>query len=407
MKLYVAESRTKSRGNGEGSIRQRKDGRWEARITIGRNENGSQKIKYFYGKSRKEVAEKLSAYINESKKGTYIEPSKYTVSQWLDEWYKNYVVNKVKTNTRASYERTIRIYLKPNLGQYKLMDLKSNTIQAFYNKLAFGEINSITGRKLRKRSIITIHKVLRCSLQIAYINDLIPKNPAGERRITLPQYNSKENLKVFSMEEQKKIERACLNERLGIAVIFDLYTGLRRGELLALTWNDINLEKRTLTINKQFGRLINFDDNIQSKTVLKLSENTKTNEQRTISISKDIIRLLNDYRICELKRQQQLGEFFKDNNLIFCKENGDYLDPKLLTDIYKKILKSANVSHRKFHSLRHTFATRALEAGIPVKVVSQILGHSSIRITLDTYSHVLPELQEEAMDTLTNKILNI
>lgn len=114
----------KSRGNGEGSIRQRKDGRWEARITIGRNENVSQKMKYFYGKSRKEVAAKLEAYNNDTRKGIYIEPNKYTLLGWIDEWYKTYVVNRVKPTTQANYHNITNMYIKPYWGQIKLRDLR-------------------------------------------------------------------------------------------------------------------------------------------------------------------------------------------------------------------------------------------------------------------------------------------
>ena len=306
-------------------------------------------MKYFYGKNRKEAAEKLSAYINESKKGTYIEPSKYTVSRWLDDGYNNYVANRVKPSTRARYDTCIRVHIKPNYG-------------------------------------------------------IIIKNPAAERRVSLPQSTIKEPLKVFTLEEQKAIEKECSTERLGTAILLDLYTGLRRGELLALTWEDLDFEKRTITINKQLARLRNFDKNATTKTVITLSPYTKTSEDRTISVAKDILNLLKAFKEKEIADGISQAS---DKDLIFGDEKGGYLNPRKLVYAYERILKRANVGYRKFHALRHTFATRALELNIPIKVVSKILGHANTRITLDIYSHVLPECQDEAMQTITDKLLAV
>lgn len=385
-----------SRGNGEGNIRKKKDGRWEARITIGRNDNGRQKMKYFSGKTRQEAAEKLSTYLNESKKGIYIEPNRYTVATWLDDWYNNYVVNRVKPSTRVSYDTCIRVHIKPNLGFYKLSDLKSSTIQGFYNKM-FAEGKS-------RGMIKIVHTVFRAALQVAYLNDIIIKNPAAERRVSLPQSTIKEPLKVFTPEEQKAIEKECSTERLGTAILLDLYTGLWRGELLALTWEDLDFEKRTITINKQLARLRNFDKNATTKTVITLSPYTKTSEDRTISVAKDILNLLKVFKEKEIADGISQAS---DKDLIFCDEKGGYLNPRKLVYAYERILKRSDVEYRKFHALRHTFATRALELNIPIKIVSKILGHANIRITLDIYSHVLTECQDEAMQTITDKLLAV
>ena len=398
----------KSRGNGEGSIRHRKDGRWEARITIGRNENGSQKMKYFYGKSRKEVAEKLEAYNNDTRKGIYIEPNKYTLSGWIDEWYKTYVVNRVKPTTQANYHNITNMYIKPYLGQIKLRDLRSAHVQEFYNKLSVGgRTNGDKSKGFRFGSIHCIHRVLRTLLQAAYLNDLIPKNPVSNKRVTLPQKEQDAKINVLTPEEQKKIESLCVGTRFGTAIMLDLYTGLRRGELLALTWDDVDFENRTLTVNKQLNRLKNFNPNSETKTSLTISDYTKTSVERKISLSSEIMKMLENYKESELKNKEAFGGVYSDHNLIFCYENGEPLDINVLPRFFKKLLKKAEIKDTKFHTIRHTFATRALEAKIPVKVVSQILGHANIGVTLDTYSHVLSELQDEAMQTITDKFLSV
>lgn len=393
-----------SRGNGEGNIRQKKDGRWEARITVGRTEAGKQKMKYFYGKTRDEAAAKLNDFLSESRKGVYIEPSKYTVSQWLDEWYTNHVVGSVKPATRVSYEMIIRQHLKPNFGHYKLKDLGSGTIQGAYKKLQkSGRADGKGG--LSEKTIRNIHLVLRKALQVAYVNDMIPKNPAADGRVTPPAAPKKSDIRVFSPQEQKAIEQACKGERWGMILILDLYSGMRQGEILALEWKDIDLNKRTIKISKQLARLKNFDPKIAAKTVLRVEPFTKNSNDRTISISPAIVDKLKAYKAAEDVNKAKWGDAYENHNLVFCREDGHFIEPKTFQDFFKRTLKTAGVENGNVHAMRHTFATRALEAHIPVKVVSQILGHSSIQITLDTYSHVLPELQEEAMQTITDVFL--
>lgn len=160
-------------------------------------------------------------------------------------------------------------------------------------------------------------------------------------------------------------------------------------------------------MNKQLNRLKNFNPNSETKTSLTISDYTKTSVERKISLSPEIMKILENYKESELKNKEVFREVYSDHNLIFCYENGEPLDINVLPRFFKKLLKKAEIKDTKFHTIRHTFATRALEAGIPVKVVSQILGHANIGITLDTYSHVLSELQDEAMQTITDKFLSI
>ena len=217
----------KSRGNGEGNVRKKSDGRWEARITIGKTEAGKQKMKYFYGRTRDDAQAKLNDFLSENQHGTYIEPSKYTVAQWLDEWYNKHVVGSVKPSTRVSYEMIIRQHLKPNFGHYKLKDLGSGTIQSVYKKLLkSGRVirkkaddkkdEKPVNKGLSEKTIRNIHLVLRKALQVAYLDDMIPRNPAADGRVTLPEAPKKKEIRVFTPDEQKAIERACKGERWGM-----------------------------------------------------------------------------------------------------------------------------------------------------------------------------------------------
>lgn len=394
-----------SRGKGEGSITKRKDGRYMARITFGRKADGKPKIKTFYAKTSKECQDKLNNFKYESEKGIYIESNSITLGEWLDYYYENHVINSVKPSTRVSYEMIIRQHLKPNLGGYKLKELKASTIQSFYNKLLnSGRADNKGG--LSEKTIRNIHLVLRKALQIAVDDDKIAKNPAVGSKISLPKKQEKESIKVLTKEEQKLLEKECEKHRLGKAIILDLYSGMRQGELLALTWTDIDFENNTITINKQLQRLKNFDENIPESTSLHINRYTKTSSGRVISTSPKIMEMLKNYKMEENKYKQMLGEAYRNKNLVFCKEDGNFIEPSTFQKFFKKCLKSAGIKQLNVHSMRHTFATRMLETKkVPIKVVSEILGHATIQITLDTYSHVLPNLQAEAMQIITDYCL--
>ncbi len=192
------------------------------------------------------------------------------------------------------------------------MDLKSAKVQEFYNKLSVGgRINGDKNKGFRVSSIQSIHRILRTLLQAAYLNDLIPKNPVSDKRVILPNREQDTKINVLTPEKQKKIESLCVGTRVGTAIILDLYTGLRRGELLALTWNDINFENRILTVNKQLNRLKNFNPNSETKTSLTISDYTKTSVERKISLSPEIMKILENYKESELKNKEVLGKYIQ------------------------------------------------------------------------------------------------
>ncbi len=396
---------SKRRGNGEGSIRKRKDGRWEARITLGYHETGKVKVKYLYGKTRRECAAKLNAFIEDNKRGTYIEPSRYTLGQWLDKWYEIQIVNKAKNATKTTYEMFIRCHIKPHLGHYKLKDLKSITIQDAYNKMAQkGRLDGKGG--LSHQTLKGIHSILRQSLQIAYINDLIPKNPVADGRVSIPKPQKEKPRKVFSPMEQKAIETACAGSPWGVAILLALYTGLRRGELLGLTWQDIDFIQDRIHVNKQLCRIKNNDQTSPQKTILTIQPSTKSGKDRTIEVPHKIMEILQKHKKQEEYRKKQYSHTYQDNNLVFCKENGQFINLGTFDRFFKHILKTAGITTGSLHTTRHTFTTRALEAEIPMKIVSDTLGHSDIKITLNVYSHASSDAQRKAMERIADQFLN-
>lgn len=398
----------KRRAKGEGCIHQLKDGRWEARITIGYNQKGQAIQKTFSSKRQDVVVRKLNEFKAEMKKFDNNYATNYTVKQWLNIWYDNYVIYNVKISTRVSYEGIIKNHLIPHIGNIKLVNLRKTQIEEMYNKLL---ISTSTKKGLSVSTVENIHLVLHKALQEALEREYIIKNPASIAKVpTMKSQNiKKEEIEIYSKSEQAKlIEIAKQDDTYGIVVIFALYTGMRKGEILGLQWSDINFDNKTISVNKQLRRVKNYDDYENKKTILGLEYNTKTeNSTRIIPMLDVLAEYLKQHYEHQQVYKKFLGNNYNDNNMVFCKANGSFLDPDTVLSKYHKLSEKANIKKCTFHALRHTFATRALESKMPIKVLSSILGHSKVEFTLEVYTHVLDELKTQEMDKLEDYLKSI
>lgn len=396
----------KKRGNGEGCIRQTKEGYWEARIMIGYNKKGKPKYKTFSSKTRNEVAKKLSDYIANKKALTPEIVCNDTVAQWLNKWLSTYVAKNVKTSTRISYEGIVKNQLIPRIGHIKLTKLKKTDIETMYNDLLTnGRADGKGGLSIK--TVDNIRICLHKALQTAYENEYITKNPASIAKVPTMKstHTEKKEIEILSKQEQQALMSVCDNSPYGMGIITTLYTGVRMGELLGIMWSDIDFDKKTISISKQVNRLHDYSEGATSKTRLGIQEDTKTKtSNRTISISDNLLERLRQYKSEQEEHIKKWGKAYNNLGMVFAREDGYYIDPSTFRDKYVKTLAEAGLKPYTFHALRHTFATRALEAGVPIKVVSKILGHSSVQITMDTYMHVLPELQNEAMNMIADYI---
>lgn len=392
----------KKRGNGEGCIRQVADNYWEARIMVGYNEKGKPKYKTFSGKQREIVAKKLASFITSRGKESPLIACNQTIGQWLDTWYNDHAVHNVKVSTRVNYESIINRHLKPQLGHIKLVSLKKTDIEAVYRKLfANGRINGKGG--LSVKTVKCIALVLHAALEEAYRREYIIKNPASIARIPTRRSTgtAKKEIEILSKEEQKTLMLVCGDDVYGTAVMTALYTGVRIGELLGIQWNDIDFEEKTIRISKQVNRIKDYSENAKAKTRLGLEHSTKTDSSnRMVDMCDPLVAILARYKEVQTAERHLWGSKYNDLGMVFARADGNYMDPATFRDKYRGILATAGVKQLTFHALRHTFATRALEAGIPIKAVSKLLGHASVEITMDTYSHVLPEFQREAVNRL-------
>lgn len=396
----------KRRGNGEGCIYKTKGGYWEARIMIGYNERKKPKYKTFSAKTRKAAAKKLADYIANKNTSRPEAINKETVGEWLNRWLDRYVALNVKTSTRVSYESIVKNQLIPNIGQIKLTKLSKADIEDMYMALlANGRADGKGGLSVKtvRNVAICLHKALQVALEHEYIT----KNSASVSRIpTIRSRNEqKKEIEILSKQEQKALMAVCDNSAYGMGIITTLYTGVRLGELLGIVWSDIDFENKTIFISKQVNRLHDYSPNAKSKTRLGFQNDTKTGtSKRLISISDELLRRLLVYRNEQRKNIARRCGVYHDLGLVFAREDGYFIDQSTFRDNYIKRLSAARLPKYTFHALRHTFATRALEAGVSIKVVSKILGHASVRITMDTYQHVLPELQNEAMNLIAEYI---
>lgn len=387
----------RERGNGEGCISQRKDGRWCAVITVGRKEDGKLKQKFFYGKTRQEVAEKLNKALAEVRQGTYVEPSKLTVGEWLDTWLKEYARPHIRPSTWQNYEMVIRVHIKPAIGSLQLKQLQAAHLQRLYNeKRENGRVDGRGG--LSARTVRIIHTVMHASLKQALKEGLVARNVA--EATTLPRQQKKE-LRVLTLEEEQRFIAAVAGDRLGTAFLLDLASGMRLGELLALRWQDVDLKEGVIRVRQALSRVKVPDG--PTKTALIFQEPKTAKGKRSIPLPEWAIAALKAHKARQAQEKLLLGLAYQDNGLVFATEEGKPIEPRnFIRKFYQLREKAGLPKDVNFHALRHTYATRLLEANEHPKVVQELLGHSQISMTLDTYSHVLPELKKAAAAKLNN-----
>lgn len=379
----------KRRGNGEGSIYKRPDGTWAGQVSVGYDPaTGKLKRKSFYGKTRKEVADKMAQALQEVRSGTYIEPAQTTFGEWLDKWLTGYKKGQLKPTTYQGYEILINVHIKPALGKIPMAKLQSHMLQAFYNeKLAAGRADGKGG--LSTRMVRYLHAVIRQALQQAVKEGLLARNVADA---TSPPTVKNKQMRPLTENELLTFFETAKGDRLFAAYVLAATTGLRRGELLGLCWDCVDIEHGVITVQRQLLVL---------KDCLTLEETTKSKSgRRSITLTDDAIRELKAHKKRQAQEKLLMGEAYQDNGLVFCKEDGTPLDPREFTKRFQRQLAKAGLPKVRLHDLRHTHASLLLARGVHPKVVQERLGHSSITMTLDLYSHLTPGLQEAAAATL-------
>ena len=371
----------KRRANGEGSIRKRKDGRWEGRYTAGRDPvTGKAIYKNVLGKTQAEVKEKLKAAIEKSAVRT-VSMEHYTVGQWLDIWMENYAKLQVRASSYKTYQGFIDNHINPALGEIPLEKLTSMDIQRLYKHLLeSGRMECTESRNKPKglsvKTVRNINQMISSALNCAVEQHLIPANPT--KSCALPKLEKKE-MKILPPESLGTFFEEARRSGVFELYYIDLATGLRRGELLGLKWSDIDLDKGIIHVRRQVLR--------QNGKVVEAPLKTK-NSYRNIAIGADAIKVL--------KGMEQKDEY------VFPSPFGGPMSPDSVLHMLQRVLKRAGLDRIRFHDLRHTFSVLALQNGVDVKTLSAMLGHYSAGFTLDTYAHVTTSMQKQAANAVGN-----
>ena len=372
----------KRRPSGDGMVRLKKENQWEGRIVVGHKQNGDSIFRYAYGKTQKEMMQKLNALKLQYQDADLNEDSNITLSEWIDKWITELMPQAVRPTTLKGFELICRCYIKPYLGDKKIAFITTNDVQKMYAKLKKeGRIKKhpVYGHTLADNMIIKIHGTLHLAMETAIAKNIIAKNPT--EGTTVPK-KKKKDLKVLNDSELDKLMQALNDDKeWGDFFYLELTTGLRRGEICGLKWENFDEEQ-----NKLYIRTSIYRDNGELK-----EGKPKTNEgERCIILPKATADML--------KRRKRISKWIFPNLTTLELP----IAPEAAYRKAKLLLKRLNLPNISFHDLRHTFATHAIASGVDAKTLSTILGHTNPSFTLDTYTHVTTDMQQKASDIIEN-----
>ena len=390
----------KKKSNGEGSIVKRTDGRYMARYTMG------DKRYAIYGNTFEEVRVQLTEVLANIDRGNHTVSNGYTVSRWIREWLQTYALPTVKRSTYISYESYARLHIEPILGRCKLAKLTVEQVQRFFNQKS-SKNDAENG--LSEKSLRNIYNMLHNCMQQAVINGYIVKNIL--ECVKVPTTPRKE-MRILNRSEQAALQAAASKSRTltAFAIVFTLSTGLRLGEVLGLQWGDVDENKHSIKIKRTVGRLqkVDKDGNILTRasrvaTTEIVTKTPKTaNSMRTIPLFDEVWKDLMAYKKKQNGLFASMGLMVTAETFVFASPiTGTVYEPRTFEDVFKRTLREAGLEDINFHALRHTFATRTLEAGMDIKVLSSILGHAQASTTLNLYAHALPDHKKQSMDKMS------
>lgn len=369
----------KRRPSGDGMVRRRDDGRWEGRIVIGHKKNGAPIFHHDYANTQKELMDKLHLSIERYRDVELTEDSRMTLGEWLDTWLEDYKEGTIRPSTLTSYRQFIEAYIKPELGHKQISLITSHDIQRMYNRLKKnGRINEDAdgGHALSDATINHIHTMLHGAMKDAVQAHIIPRNPTEGPTAPKPNYKPK---KILNEQELETFMELIRKDEVWYEFFYtELMTGLRRGEICGLMWKDFDEKKGTLSIcrtlhSKELG-------------VFSLGATKTSNGTRTIILPQSIVELLRQ------RKKRAVSQWIFPNPV----SPELPMSPESAYHRLKALLKQAGLPDIRFHDLRHTFATHALTSGVDAKTLSGILGHTNASFTLDTYTHVTPDMRQQA-----------
>ena len=375
----------KRRPSGDGMVRKRDDGRWEGRIVVGHKNNGEPIYKYVLAKTQSELIQKLHDKIEMYRDADLSEDCNMTLGDWLDKWLKEYVSLALRPNTVYGYERIVKNQIKPYLGERPLSSLTTNEIQKFYNTIKKqGRVRSdrTHGTELADSMVRKVHALLHEALDMAVQQRLLVSNPTNGTTVPKNNYKDKQILNDEQLDRFMEVIKA--DEKWYDFFYTEITTGLRKGEICGLKWEDFDENNGKLKIKRSVGRL--------KDGVLPIGVTKTETGMREIILPPSTVELL-------IKRKEKANSDWIFPNL---RKPEEPINPQSAYTHLKVLLKQAELPLIRFHDLRHTFATHAIAGGVDAKTLSGILGHTNASFTLDTYTHVTTDMQKSAAKIVGN-----
>ena len=369
------------RGNGEGSIRKRKDGRWEGRYTVHSEEGRKQRT--VYGSTRREVSEKLTEAIAGRDKGLVFDAGKLTVGDHLQRWLEDMVKPSASHRTYSTNAQQVRTHIAPTLGRIKLKGLRKAHIDRLYREMLDSGLSHSTVRR--------VHAVLHKALEEAVKGDLIPRNPAAHANKPKVKQNE---IDPLDASQAVAFLKAAKGDRFEALYILCLMCGLRQGEALALRWRDIDLDGGTLRVNLQLQR-------VRGGGGLRFSE-PKNASRRTVGLPQRVVSTLKSHRKRQLEEKLRVADY-EDSGLVFASIKGTPIDAQnVVNRYYKPLLKRAGLPPIRFHDLRHSCLSLLAQRGEPIRDLQALAGHSTAAFTLQRYTHHYDSSARRTADTMNS-----
>jgi integrase len=397
--------RGQKRANGEGTIYQRRDGRWEGAAFVLTTAGTHRRVRV-YGPTRDDARKKLMNLIQQSDQGIPVASTAWSVAEYLNYWLRDVVFQERRPKTYQGYEGVVRLHLIPGIGKKRLAKLTAQDVRIFLTRIrqecqcckhgwdAQREVSRCCARgqccesRLSARMVQSIHAVLRNALESAVREEIIPRNVAKLVQIPAPRYKVNRGL---TTQQAKAASKAAAAHRLAALYVLALYLGLRRGELLGLRWEDVDLDEATLEVVQTLQRVGGALRFVPPKT---------EDSARTVPLPPVCLEALREHKQRQTAERAAAWPDWEDHGLVFPSQRGTPMEPDNLRRSWSQIRRSAGLGTTRFHDLRHTCVTLLLDLGVPPHVVREIVGHSDIEVTMTIYAHVSLDEKRKALSKL-------
>jgi integrase len=373
-----------------GHIRKRGKRSWSIILDLGRDPSGKRRQKWHAVKGTKQDAQReLAKILHQMNTGAYVEPTTLTVADYLNKWLQDYAKVNVSGKTYERYEGIVKHHLIPALGQHQLSRLAPLHVQAYYSQaLTEGRKDKRKdmqgGAGLSAQSVLHHHRVLHKALALAVRWQLLGRNPADAVEPPRPEVRE---MSALDEDQSAALIDAAVGTRLHIPVLLALTTGMRRGEILALAWPDVDLRTGRLYVHRALE---------ETREGVRIKDTKTRRGRRRISLPNLMVAALTQHREQQDGRRELLGPAYQNTGLVCSTEDGSIWKPSAFTSAYRDLLRRRGIANIGFHALRHAHASQLLKNNVNPKIISERLGHSKVAFTLDTYAHLLPGMQDQA-----------